>query len=127
MPAEEVLQDRTGSDANPALLCYVRKGQNLVDTLHREIWEMEQAGTLNPDVGVEGTGDVEMGAAESDGQAVDVTDVEMPMDTEVEKQSEEKLKKPLIDFEGEGPKDEDKKEEDTPPKAAEGNLIDLDD
>lgn len=127
VPAEEVLQDRTGSDANPALLCYVRKGQNLVDTLHREIWELEQAGTLNPDVEVEGTGDVEMGAAESDGQALNEADVEMPMDKEEEKQSEDKVKKPLIDFEGEVPKDEDKKDEDTPPKAAEGNLIDLDD
>lgn len=88
---------------------------------------MEQAGTLNPDVGVEGTGDLEMGAAESDGQAVDVTDVEMPMDQEVEKQSEGKLEKPLMDFEGDGPKDEDKKDKDISPKAAEGNLIDLDD
>ncbi|KAK4684659.1 hypothetical protein P7C73_g5509, partial [Tremellales sp. Uapishka_1] len=37
VPAEEVLQDRTGSDANPALLCYVRKGRDLIDTLHREV------------------------------------------------------------------------------------------
>jgi ubiquitin carboxyl-terminal hydrolase 25/28 len=40
VPKEEVLQDRTGSDANPALLCYVRKGEGLVDTLHREILEL---------------------------------------------------------------------------------------
>ena len=40
VPQSEVLQDRTGSDANPALLCYVRKGQNLIDTLHREILEV---------------------------------------------------------------------------------------
>lgn len=39
MPASEVLQDRTGSDANPALLCYARKGWDLVDSLHREILE----------------------------------------------------------------------------------------
>lgn len=39
VPASEVLQDRTGSDANPALLCYARKGWNLVDSLHREILE----------------------------------------------------------------------------------------
>jgi hypothetical protein len=53
VPADEVLQDRTGSDANPALLCYVRKGRDLVDTLHREVLdlglsirddEVEQAG-----------------------------------------------------------------------------------
>ncbi|WRT66247.1 uncharacterized protein IL334_003200 [Kwoniella shivajii] len=37
VPSTEVLQDRTGDDANPALLCYVRKGKKLVDTLHREI------------------------------------------------------------------------------------------
>ena len=41
VPAEEVLQDRTGSDANPALLCYVRKGKDLVDTLHRHVLETE--------------------------------------------------------------------------------------
>jgi len=41
VPASEVLEDRTGSDANPALLCYVRKDRNLVDTLHREILEVE--------------------------------------------------------------------------------------
>ncbi|KAK8864283.1 hypothetical protein IAR55_001529 [Kwoniella newhampshirensis] len=39
VPASEVLQDRTGDDANPALLCYVRKGRSLVDTLHREVLE----------------------------------------------------------------------------------------
>jgi ubiquitin carboxyl-terminal hydrolase 25/28 len=39
-----VLEDRTGSDANPALLCYVRKGRNLVDTLHREILELNLLG-----------------------------------------------------------------------------------
>lgn len=32
-----MLEDRTGSDANPALLCYVRKGKDLVDTLHRKV------------------------------------------------------------------------------------------
>ncbi|WVQ72603.1 hypothetical protein IAR50_002161 [Cryptococcus sp. DSM 104548] len=41
VPATEVLQDRTGSDANPALLCYARKGWNLVETLHREVLEQE--------------------------------------------------------------------------------------
>lgn len=46
MPASEVLQDRTGSDANPALLCYVRKSKDLVDTLHREVFELEQAKRL---------------------------------------------------------------------------------
>ncbi|EIW70776.1 hypothetical protein TREMEDRAFT_68214 [Tremella mesenterica DSM 1558] len=40
VPSSEVLQDRTGSDANPALLCYVRKNKNLVDTLHRAILEV---------------------------------------------------------------------------------------
>ncbi|ORY34116.1 hypothetical protein BCR39DRAFT_518545 [Naematelia encephala] len=44
VPAAEVLQDRTGTDANPALLCYVRKGRDLVDTLHREILELERVG-----------------------------------------------------------------------------------
>lgn len=38
--AQEVLKDRTGDDANPALLCYVRRGKGLVDTLHRNILEM---------------------------------------------------------------------------------------
>lgn len=42
VPKEEVLEDRTGSDANPALLCYVRKGRGLIDTLHREILEREE-------------------------------------------------------------------------------------
>lgn len=37
VPASDILMDRTGDDANPALLCYVRKGFNLIDTLHREI------------------------------------------------------------------------------------------
>ena len=41
VPESEVLQDRVGSDANPALLCYVRKGKSMVDTLHREILEKE--------------------------------------------------------------------------------------
>lgn len=50
MPASEVLQDRTGSDANPALLCYVRKGKDLVDTLHREVFELEQAKILEDPV-----------------------------------------------------------------------------
>jgi len=40
VPASEVLQDRTGSDANPALLCYVRRGKDLVDTLHREVLDL---------------------------------------------------------------------------------------
>ncbi|ORX36800.1 hypothetical protein BD324DRAFT_627205 [Kockovaella imperatae] len=44
VPRSEVLQDRTGSDANPALLCYVRKGRNLIDTLHREVLEREEVG-----------------------------------------------------------------------------------
>ena len=39
VPSTEVLEDRTGSDANPALLCYVRKGKDLVHTLHRRILE----------------------------------------------------------------------------------------
>ncbi|WWC70309.1 uncharacterized protein I206_104259 [Kwoniella pini CBS 10737] len=43
VPSLEVLQDRTGDDANPALLCYVRKGKNLIDTLHREILELESS------------------------------------------------------------------------------------
>ncbi|WWC61766.1 uncharacterized protein I303_104351 [Kwoniella dejecticola CBS 10117] len=42
VPSSEVLQDRTGDDANPALLCYVRKGKRLIDTLHREVLELEQ-------------------------------------------------------------------------------------
>lgn len=50
VPATEVLEDRTGSDANPALLCYVRKGQDLVHTLHRRILE---------DAGETGQGEVE--------------------------------------------------------------------
>ncbi|WWC89454.1 uncharacterized protein L201_004378 [Kwoniella dendrophila CBS 6074] len=41
VPSTEVLQDRTGDDANPALLCYVRKGKNLIDTLHREILKLQ--------------------------------------------------------------------------------------
>lgn len=43
VPASEVLEDRTGSDANPALLCYVRRGMDLVDVLHREVLELERA------------------------------------------------------------------------------------
>lgn len=43
VPASEVLQDRTGDDANPALLCYVRRNKGLIDTLHREILEREAA------------------------------------------------------------------------------------
>lgn len=39
VPETEVLQDRTGSDANPALLCYVRKARDLVHTLHRRVLE----------------------------------------------------------------------------------------
>jgi ubiquitin carboxyl-terminal hydrolase 25/28 len=31
----EVFKDRTGDEANPALLCYVRRGQDLVDVLYR--------------------------------------------------------------------------------------------
>ncbi len=46
VPETEVLQDRTGSDANPALLCYVRKGKNLVDTLHREVLEKAEEGAM---------------------------------------------------------------------------------
>lgn len=42
VPSSEVLQDRTGSDANPALLCYVRKDKDLVETLHREVFERER-------------------------------------------------------------------------------------
>ncbi|WVW83772.1 hypothetical protein I302_105793 [Kwoniella bestiolae CBS 10118] len=41
VPSSEVLADRTGDDANPALLCYVRKGKRLVDTLHREVLELQ--------------------------------------------------------------------------------------
>lgn len=44
VPASEVLEDRTGSDANPALLCYVRRDRHLVDTLHREILELNLLG-----------------------------------------------------------------------------------
>jgi hypothetical protein len=63
--ADEVLQDRTGSDANPALLCYVRKGKNLVDTLHREVYERETATKEISDIDmttdqVDPTADVEM-------------------------------------------------------------------
>ncbi|WVQ82427.1 hypothetical protein IAT38_004555 [Cryptococcus sp. DSM 104549] len=43
VPASEVLQDRTGDDANPALLCYARKGRGLIDVLHREVLEREAA------------------------------------------------------------------------------------
>jgi hypothetical protein len=116
VPADEVLQDRTGSDANPALLCYVRKGQNLVDTLHREIWEMEQAGTLNADAAIKGTSDVEMGApTEPAGKDSEKMDVEMPMEQE----------EPLIDFQEGGQTDETKEKNSS--KKTEGNLIDLDD
>ncbi len=57
VPASEVLQDRTGSDANPALLCYVRKGKDMIDTLHREILEKRRADSdvgldIDMDVGV---------------------------------------------------------------------------
>jgi hypothetical protein len=118
VPADEVLQDRTGSDANPALLCYVRKGQNLVDTLHREIWEMEQAGTTNTDIGVEGTSDVEMATVtEPAGNDSEKMDVEMPVEQET----------PLVDFKGDGQTDEIQTDKDSSTKGAEGNLIDLDD
>ena len=41
VPSSEVLEDRTGSDANPALLCYFRRGGNMIDTLHREVLEVK--------------------------------------------------------------------------------------
>lgn len=44
VPSSEVLEDRTGSDANPALLCYVRRDRQLVDTLHRELLELSLLG-----------------------------------------------------------------------------------
>jgi ubiquitin carboxyl-terminal hydrolase 25/28 len=57
VPSSEVLQDRTGDDANPALLCYVRKGQSLVDTLHRQVLhrpkELEDEGIVVDDAAVE--------------------------------------------------------------------------
>ena len=59
VPASEVLEDRTGSDANPALLCYVRRGRDLVDTLYREV--MEQQG----EVGMSG-GDAAVGLGGDD-------------------------------------------------------------
>jgi hypothetical protein len=77
--ADEVLQDRTGSDANPALLCYVRKGKDLVDVLHREVYEMELAMKDTSDVEmttdqVEPAADVEMAE-----QGYDVPDAEKPL------------------------------------------------
>jgi hypothetical protein len=77
--ADEVLQDRTGSDANPALLCYVRKGKDLVDTLHREVYEMELAMKDISDVEMttdqaEPSADVEMAE-----QGYDVPDAEKPL------------------------------------------------
>lgn len=77
--ADEVLQDRTGSDANPALLCYVRKGKDLVDTLHREVYEMEQAMKSTSDVEmttdqVDAVADVEMGE-----QGYAIPDTEEPL------------------------------------------------
>jgi hypothetical protein len=60
VPASEVLQDRTGGEANPALLCYVRRGKDLVDTLHREVYELEQAGALDEiQSGTAGDGDMD--------------------------------------------------------------------
>ncbi|WVF71581.1 hypothetical protein IAT40_006389 [Kwoniella sp. CBS 6097] len=58
VPTSEVLQDRTGDDANPALLCYVRKGKKLIDTLHREILDLDRdrARELEVEVAV-GAGD----------------------------------------------------------------------
>ena len=49
VPATEVLEDRTGSDANPALLCYVRKGKDLVQTLHRRMLEADSPKDGNAD------------------------------------------------------------------------------
>jgi AmiR/NasT family two-component response regulator len=74
-----VLQDRTGSDANPALLCYVRKGKDLVDTLHREVYEMELAMKGSSDIDmstdtVESKEDVEMTE-----HSIDVPDLEKPL------------------------------------------------
>lgn len=74
MPASEVLQDRTGSDANPALLCYVRRGKDLVDTLHREVYELEQAGAVGERSGT--AGDIDM-----DEVPVKETESEMLVDT----------------------------------------------
>lgn len=78
MPASEVLEDRTGSDANPALLCYVRKDRDLVDTLHREILEVEallgdeeiEEPVERPDVTVQPAESVDAGPFGEDVKAV---------------------------------------------------------
>jgi len=110
--ADEVLQDRTGSDANPALLCYVRKGKDLVDTLHREVYEMELAGH-----GAESpASDIEM---KTPGESVR-GDVEMAEEADT---TRGQAPRDLIDFGDDTPTGDDKK---GPAKAEEGSLIDLD-
>jgi hypothetical protein len=64
--ADEVLQDRTGSDANPALLCYVRKGMELA---MKDISDVEMTTDQ-----AEPSADVEMAE-----QGYDVPDAEKPL------------------------------------------------
>lgn len=93
VPADEVLEDRTGSDANPALLCYVRKGKDLVDVLHREVYEMELA--------MKDISDIEMATDQ----------VEPLADVEMAEQGNEApdAEKPLIDLGDDAPAVDDKK------------------
>ena len=89
MPASEVLEDRTGSDANPALLCYVRKGQGIVETLHRQVLEQEAAVTdaTAPDftdtalamaqIPVESQASQEQQAQDQRGQATEASSIDL--------------------------------------------------
>lgn len=95
VPASEVLQDRTGSDANPALLCYVRKGQGLVHTLHREVFEREQqeANTLNAAAAAPvAQADVDMKEDNTPTESSSPIDIDMSESTSATK--------PLIDLDG---------------------------
>jgi hypothetical protein len=90
VPADEVLQDRTGSDANPALLCYVRKGKDLVDTLHREVYEFEQADNSKKEA--KGTSDVVMASPSS------TSGVDIEMNPDLSKVTPVEEQKDLISF-----------------------------
>lgn len=122
------MQDRTGSDANPALLCYVRKDKDLVETLHREVFELEhlqalqqeteQGNMIIEDKQDASEEDVATQTVQQQGQPATLDDVEMggqggqtpkpePTSQLVDVEMTEppatsttatKLEKPLIDF-----------------------------
>ncbi|OCF60484.1 hypothetical protein L486_00117 [Kwoniella mangroviensis CBS 10435] len=74
VPSSEVLQDRTGDDANPALLCYVRKGKKLIDTLHREVLEIQQQEQAEGEAVEEMEIEADVQSIHKQNQSVDVED-----------------------------------------------------